>query len=179
MDRRLALELLPGIAFLVGAMVGDLFWGAGMAVVATMLAVVLRWRWDRRVPWLAVATLALALVLTATGLVLRDEAFIALRPTIGALAFAAIVGLGALARPPLLQRSLDYRLRLTGRGWRVLHSAWVALALVLAAANEIARRALDAQPWALFNALSDPVLIALIWLATRWVAERHWVEEAA
>lgn len=146
--------------------------------MVTALAVGLRWRWDRQVPWLAVATLVLALVLTAAGLVLRDAVFIALRPTIGALAFAAIVGVGALARPPLLERSLGYRLRLTGRGWSVLHLAWLALALLSAATNEVMRRVLAAGAWVLYNALSDPVLIALIWLATRWVAERHWVEEA-
>lgn len=42
MDRRLVLELLPGIAFLAGAMVVDLFWGAGAAAAATALAVGLR-----------------------------------------------------------------------------------------------------------------------------------------
>lgn len=174
MDRRLVLELLPGIAFLIGNAMGDLLWGAGAAVLATALAVALRWRWDGRLPWLAVATLLLTFVLTGASLVLRDAAFITLRPTIGALAFAALVGAGALARPPLLRRSLGYRLHLTGRGWSVLHGAWIAAALLSALANEIARRALEPDGWALFNALSDPALFALVWLATRTVAERHW-----
>lgn len=91
MDRRLFLELLPGLAFLAGHVYGGLFWAAGLSVVATALAVGLRWRWDRAVPWLAVATFVLILVLTGAGLVLGDETFVMLRPTVGALAFAAIL----------------------------------------------------------------------------------------
>ena len=176
MDRRLLLELLPGIAFLIGNAIGDLFWGAGAAVVATGVAVALRWRWDGRVPWLAVATLALALALALASVALRDAAFVFLRPTIGALAFAAILALGALPRPPLLERSLGYRIRMREPGWHVLHAAWTVLALGSAAANELARRALSVDGWAIYNALSDPVLVALLWLATRLVAERYWNE---
>ena len=139
MDRRLGLELLPGIAFLVGNAAGDLAWAAGAAVIATVLAVALRWRWDGRVPWLAVATLVLALVLTGASLALRDATFVLLRPTIGALAFAAILAIGALPDPTLLERSLGYSIRMRAPGWRVLHAGWIALALLSAEANEGAR----------------------------------------
>ncbi|ABV92768.1 intracellular septation protein A [Dinoroseobacter shibae DFL 12 = DSM 16493] len=177
MDRRLFLELLPGLAFLAGHVYGGLFWAAGLSVVATALAVGLRWRWDRAVPWLAVATFVLILVLTGAGLVLGDETFVMLRPTVGALAFAAILAVGACARPSLLQRTLDYKLRLVPRGWPVLHGAWVCLALLAAGANEIARRALSTDHWVVFNVLSDPALFGLIWIATRLVAEVYWDEE--
>lgn len=178
MDRRLALELLPGLAFLAGHAVGGLFWAAGAAVIATAVAVVLRWRWDGRVPWLAVATLILALVLTGLGLVFDDAAFIMVRPTVGALAFAMVLAAGALARPSLVRRTLDYRLRIEDAGWRVLHAAWIGLALLSALANELARRILTTDQWALYNVLSDPVLIALIYGATRTVAEIYWIEES-
>ena len=178
MDRRLILELLPGMAFLLGNAIGGLLWAAAVAIVATALAVGLRWRWDGRVPWLAVSTLVLALVLTGFGIAFNDETFVLIRPTVGALAFAAIIGVGALVRPSLLQRTLDYRLRIDQQGWRVLHLAWIALALLSALANEIAHRALTTDQWAIYNVLSDPALIGLIWVATRSVAKRHWIEEA-
>ncbi|MEO1689520.1 MAG: hypothetical protein AAFU61_16635, partial [Pseudomonadota bacterium] len=73
MDRRLVLEFLPGAAFLLGNAVAGLVWAAAVAVAATTLAVALRWRWDGRMPWLAVSTLALALVLTGFGVTLNNE----------------------------------------------------------------------------------------------------------
>lgn len=179
MDRRLLLEFLPGPVFLIANAWGGLLWAAGAATLATAVAVALRWRWDGRIPWLAVATLALALVLTIFGVLLRDETFVLIRPTVGAVAFAAIVGLGALMRPSLLERTLDYVLRVEPRAWPVLHGAWVALALLAALANEVARRALSTHQWAWFNVLSDPALFGAIWLATRLIAERYWVEEDA
>ncbi len=174
MDRRLLLEILPGIAFLIGNAAGGLLWAAGVAVAATCLAVGLRWRWDGQVPWLAVAILFVALILTGFGVVLNDETFVLLRPTVGALAFGGILAVGALMQPSLLKRTLGYRIRIEDAGWTALHLAWIALALLSAAGKEITRRVLTTDHWAIYNALSDPVLIGLIWLATRSIAVRYW-----
>ena len=79
------------------------------ARVQQLQAVALRWQWDGSVPWLAVATLVLAMVLTGFGIVLKDETFVLVRPTVGALTFAGILVIGAFARPSLLKRTLGYR----------------------------------------------------------------------
>ncbi|MEM9426331.1 MAG: septation protein IspZ, partial [Pseudomonadota bacterium] len=120
MDRRLILEFLPGIAFLLGNAYGGLLWAAAVTVVATAVAVALRWRWDASVPWLAVATFVLAVILTAFGVALNDETFVLVRPTVGAVAFAGILAAGAFARPSLLERTLGYRLKLEREGWVAL-----------------------------------------------------------
>ena len=177
MDRRLALEFLPGVAFLLGNAYGGLLWAAAVAVVATALAVAVRWRWDGSIPWLAVATLILAVTLTAFGLALDDETFVLIRPTIGATAFAAILAIGAIAKPSLLERTLGYRLQLEKAGWVILHGAWISLALLFALANEFARRLLSTDHWAFYNVASDPALFGLIYIATRIVAERYWVDD--
>lgn len=177
MDRRLILELVPGPVFLLGNAMGGLLWAAAAATVATGIALAFRWRWDGRVPLLAVSTLLLALVLTAFGIWFEDEIFVLIRPTVGAIAFAAILGAGALARPSMLERTLDYVLRVEPEAWPLLHAAWISIALLSALANEIARRVFSTDVWAVYNVLSDPVLIGLIWLATRFIAERYWVEE--
>ncbi|MEM6382237.1 MAG: septation protein IspZ [Pseudomonadota bacterium] len=177
MDRRLVLEFLPGIAFLAGNAYGGLLWAAAVTVVATAVAVALRWRWDGSIPWLAVSTLVLAVVLTAFGLALNDETFVLVRPTVGALAFAGILAVGAFARPSLLQRTLGYRLQIKEAGWPVLHAAWISISVFSAFANEVARRVLSTDHWAIYNVASDPALFGLIYLATRWIAEWYWVED--
>ena len=176
MDARLLLELLPAAAFLVGNTIGGLFWAAGAAVAATLLAIMLRWRWDRTVPWLALATLVLALVLLAAGLWFEDATYIKLRPTLGSLGFAVLLATGALTRPSLLRRTLGYRLRMTERGWVTLHVAWIVLALGAAAANEIVWRTQSDDAWASYAALSGPALFGLFWFVTRVVADRYWDE---
>ena len=178
MDLRLLLELLPGAAFLIGHAMGGLFWAAGAAVAATSVAVLLRWRWDREMPWLAIATLTLAVLLTVLGVVLDDARFVLVRPTVGALAFGVMLALGALARPSLLERTLGYRLKLEARGWYLLHLVWVTITFFAAGANELARRVLSIDAWAVYNALSDPLLFGVIYLATRLVAERFWADDS-
>ena len=63
MDKRLAVELAPGIAFLIGNWIGGIFVGAGLAAVATGLAIVLRWHWDRSLPWFAISLFGLSAAL--------------------------------------------------------------------------------------------------------------------
>ena len=177
MDRRLVLEFLPGIAFLIANAYGGLLMTAGITTVATAVAVFLRWQWDGSIPWLAVSTLGLAVVLTGFCLALSDETFVLVRPTVGAVAFSAILAIGAFAKPSLLKRSLGYRLHLEDVGWHVLHGTWISLALCSAIANEITRRLLNPDQWAIYNVASDPALFGLLYFTTRLVAERYWSKE--
>lgn len=128
-------------------------------------------------PWLALATLALALALLAAGLAREDAAFVKMRATIGGVAFAAILAAGAAMRPSLLRRSLGYKLRMDAAGWQRLHVAWIALALLLAAANEVVRRSTSDATWAIYHAVAGPVAFALVYLLTRVVATRHWEKD--
>ncbi|MCL3883246.1 septation protein IspZ [Marivita sp. GX14005] len=178
MDRRLLLEFLPAIAFLFGNAAGGLFVGAGAALVATTLSVAVRWRWDGCLPWLAVSTLVLALILTGFGILLDDPSYVLVRPTVGAIAFATILAVGTVAKPSLLERTLGYRLRIETSGWLSLHIAWIALALLSAVANEVARRALSNDQWVFYNFVSDFALFALFWVSTRLIAERYWIVQS-
>ena len=84
---------------------------------------------------------------------------------------------GIAFRPPLLQRPLGYKLRITDRGWHVLHLAWVCIALMLAGANELAWRNFPTDPWVIYSSLSGPVAFAIYYLVTRRIAWAYWIEE--
>ena len=178
MDKRLALELIPGIAFLIGSYAGGLFTGAALAAIATTAVIWLRWRWDRSLPWLAIAIFSLTVILLLTGLIFDDTTFVKIAPTVGSLAFAAIIGCGYFLRPSLLERTLGYSLQMTRRGWRCLHSTWIGLSVVRAVANEMVWRKASEWTWALYNGLSDFVWIGAFFLVTWLVARVHWQESA-
>ena len=67
MDRRLLLEFLPGIVFLLVNAISTLFIATAMAIVAACVAVALRYRIDGQIPFIAVATVVLSVVLLAVG----------------------------------------------------------------------------------------------------------------
>jgi intracellular septation protein len=174
MDKRFIVEFIPGIAFLVGNALGGIFVGAGLAAAATVLAIVLRWRWDRSLPWLAISIFALTLVLLIAGLIFDDTTFVKVSATVGSLAFAAIIAAGTLMRPSLLKRTLGYKIRMSDRGWTLLHWTWVALSLVRAAINEIVWRNLSDNAWAIYNGVSDFAWIGLFVVVTWGMAHKFW-----
>lgn len=157
-DRRLLLEFAPGVVFLLANLVWGLFAATGAAIVAAGVAVVLRYRMDRQLPFLAMTTVALSLVLLVLAVTRNDEHFIKIRPTIGSLCFALAVAGGMLFRPSLLQRSLGYKLTISANGWRLLHGSWIALALGLAVLNELIRRNASTDLWVLYASLSGPLV---------------------
>lgn len=65
MDRRLLLEFLPGIVLLLTNVFFDLFVATGAAILAAVIATTLRYRMDRQLPFIAIATVVLFVVLLA------------------------------------------------------------------------------------------------------------------
>lgn len=176
MDKRLVVEIVPGPAFLIGNVVGGIFMGAGFATAATALAILLRWRWDRTLPLMAISIFGLTIVLLIVGLVLNDATYVKISNTVGSIAFAAIVAFGMLLEPSLLRRTLGYSLHMTTDGWRILHIGWIGLSVARAAANEIMWRNFSDRTWAIYNGVSDVAWVGFFFIITSIVAHRYWDE---
>ena len=177
MDRRLLIEFIPGIVFLIVHAVWGLFAATAAAICAAIIAVVLRYRLDGQVPFLAVATVVLSVVLFGVGLLFDDERFIKIRPTIGGVAFALILLAGATLRPSLLQRTFGYKFILMPEGWRMLHLSWAAFALTLALLNELVWRNTSTDVWVVYGTVSGPIALGFCWLATWGVVWWYWDED--
>ncbi|APX12842.1 inner membrane-spanning protein YciB [Tateyamaria omphalii] len=174
MDKRLIVEFAPGIAFVLGDALSGIFVGSGFAGVATLIAIVLRWRWDQSLPWLAISIFALTTVLVIAGLFFNDTTFVKISATVGSLAFAVILGLGLLFKPSLIERTLGYKLQLTDEGWYVMNFAWIAITLLRAGANELVWRNTSDKTWVLYSGFSDFGWFGLFFLATWAVAWEYW-----
>lgn len=177
-DKRVLVEIIPGPAFLVGNALGGIFAGAILAAIATGLAIVLRWRWDRALPLFAISVFGLTLVMLTLGLAFNSATFIKVSNSLGGLLFAAIIAGGMLLRPSLLERTFGRSIRMRSQGWRTLHLAWIAAALLRVAANEFVWRTYSDQVWAVFNGLSDIVAIFIYIALSFAVAHFYWDETA-
>lgn len=168
---------MPGIVFLLANAVWGLVPATMAALASTVLAIVLRYRIDAQLPYLAIAAVSLSVTLLAASIVLNDAQFIKLRPTISGVAFALILFLGAMARPSLLERSLGYKIVLLPAGWWVLHFAWGGLALAFAALNEVVWRNASTDVWVAYGVAIDPIALALFWGAAWVISWYYWDEE--
>ncbi|MEM6727798.1 MAG: septation protein IspZ [Pseudomonadota bacterium] len=177
MDKRLLVEIVPGPAFLLGNALGGIFLGALLATLATAAAIALRWRWDQRLPLMALAIFGLTAVMLALGHVYRSETFIKMSNTVGSLLFAAIIALGARLEPSLLERTLGHSLSLKPSGWHRLHGAWIAVSIARAALNEAVWRGRPTDTWAVYNGVSDIGWILIFIGVTALVAHGHWQDD--
>src|SRR3954447_21224722 len=99
---KLALDLGPLVLFfLVNAKLG-IFYATGVFMAAVLVALVVSYVLIRRLPVLTVVPALVATVFGCLPIVLEDETFIKLKPTIISLLFAGPLFGGLVFRKPLL-----------------------------------------------------------------------------
>jgi len=148
---KLALDLGPLVLFfLVNARLG-IFAATAAFMVAVLVALVVSYALIRRLPAMAIVSAVIVLVFGGLTLVLEDETFIKLKPTIIYLLFAGVLFGGLLLRKPLLEIVFDQMFHLTEEGWRKLTVRWAVFFLALAVLNEIVWRTQTTDFWVSFK----------------------------
>jgi intracellular septation protein len=167
-------EVGPIAAFFIANSRWDIFVGTAVFIVATAIALPAYRMLGGRWPILPLVGGFFVLVFGALTLLLQDELFIKLKPTIVNLLFAAILLGGLLFNRSLLQPLLDSAFKLTPLGWRLLTWRWCGMFAALAIINEIMWRGFSTDTWIASKlALSMPLTI-LFGLAQIPLIKRHW-----
>lgn len=121
-------------------------------MIAILVALAISYLLTRRLPIMALVSAFVVLVFGGLTLVLQDETFIKVKPTIIYLLFATVLGGGLLFGKSLLALVFDQMFNLTADGWRKLTLRWALFFLVLAALNEIVWRTQSTDFWVAFKA---------------------------
>src|SRR5262249_61350207 len=120
-------------------------------IPAVLIALAIGYAKTRHLPVMPVVTAVVVVVFGGATLILQDEHFIKLKPTIIYVLFAGVL-LGGLAfRKPLLGMVFDAVFNLTEEGWRKLTLRWAVFFLVLAVLNEIGWRTQSTDFWVTFK----------------------------
>jgi intracellular septation protein len=148
---KLALDLGPlGVFFFANGRWG-IFTATAVFMVAALAALTVSYALTRHIAVMPLVTAFIVVVFGGATLILHDETFIKLKPTIIYVLFGTVL-LGGLAfGKPLLGMVFDSVFNLTDEGWRRLTLRWALFFLALAVLNEIVWRTQTTDVWVSFK----------------------------
>ena len=170
---KLALEVGPvGVFFAANSLYG-IFWGTGAFMVATTISLVVSLRLLGKVPVMPMVSAVVLFVFGGLTLVLQDELFIKLKPTIVNCLFASALLGGLMFGQSLLKIVFGDAFKLTEAGWRVLTFRWAMFFLFLALLNEVIWRTQTTEFWISFKFWGVMPLTMIFAVAQLGLIKRH------
>jgi intracellular septation protein len=128
-----------------------IFTATAAFIPAVLIALAIGYALTRHLPVMPLVTAIIVVVFGGATLILQDELFIKLKPTIIYVLFGVVL-LGGLAfDKPLLGMVFDSVFNLTPEGWRKLTVRWALFFLALAVLNEIVWRTQSTDTWVAFK----------------------------
>jgi len=159
-----------------GDIADSLMAATGVLMVAVVVSLALSYKWERRIPLMPLVTAVMVLIFGGLTIILRDEIFIKMKPTIVNSLFAAALFAGLLFNKAFLQPLLGHTLQLSDRGWRVLTWRWAFFFVFLACLNEVIWRSFSTDFWVSFKAWGMFPLTLVFALSQVPLIQRHALE---
>ena len=128
-----------------------IFVATAVFMLAILVALAVSYALTRHLPVMAMVTAVIVVVFGGLTLVLHDETFIKMKPTIIYVMFGGLLLGGLWFNKPLLAIVFDSVFDLTPEGWRKLTLRWAVFFLALAVLNEIVWRTQTTDFWVSFK----------------------------
>ena len=173
---KLGLEMGPLLIFFLVNSSQGLFVGTGAFMVATVIALGLSYGIARTVPIMPLVTAVFVLIFGGLTLLLADELFIKLKPTIVNLLFATILFVGLVTGRLFIKILLESAFQLNERGWLILTRAWIGFFIFLAVLNEVVWRNVSTDTWVSFKVFGILPITLVFSFALLPVIMRHSLE---
>jgi intracellular septation protein len=128
-----------------------IFVATAVFMFAVVIALAVSYAFTRHLPTMPLVTAVIVLVFGSLTLLLHDELFIKVKPTIIYVLFGGVLLAGLAFGKPLLGTVFDSVFHLREEGWRKLTWRWAFFFLGLAMLNEIVWRTQTTDVWVTFK----------------------------
>jgi intracellular septation protein len=148
---KLVLDIGPLVLFFAANSRFGIFTATAGFMVAVVAALAVSYVLMKRLPVMPVVSAIIVVVFGSLTLVLHDDTFIKIKPTIIYILFGATLIGGYILDKPLLAIVFDSMFHLTDAGWRKLTLRWATFFIVLAVLNEAIWRTQTTDFWVSFK----------------------------
>ena len=145
------LDIGPLVLFFAANGKFGIYVATGAFMAAVLIALIVSYSMTRHLALMPLVTAVIVLVFGGLTLVLHDELFIKLKPTIIYVLFGGTLVGGLLFGKPLLGMMFDSVFHLREEGWRKLTWRWALFFFALAVLNEIIWRTQTTDFWVSFK----------------------------
>lgn len=125
-------------------------------VPVILAALALSWGLTRKLPKMAVITAVVVTVFGGLTLILRDDTFVKMKPTILYTLFAGILGFGLMRGQSYLRYLMDELIPMQPEGWMKFTRRFIVFYAFLAILNEIVWRGWGTDVWVNFRTFVLP-----------------------
>ncbi len=166
-------EYLPLVVFLLAYKVGDLSLAIKAIVITTVLAVAVSYLAVRRLPLLTLLAAALVLLFGGVAILLGDDSFYKMKPTVLYALFAIALLVARTFGRYLLKFAFEDVWKLTELGWQKLTTQYAIFLLIMAALNEVIWRSCSEDVWVAFKVFGGVGLVLAFTASRIPFAKRH------
>lgn len=175
---RTLIEWGPLLAFFIANARGGIFWGTGVFMAATAVALALSWTLTRRLALVPLIGAVFVAVFGGLTLWLQNDTFIKVKVTLVNVMFGSILLTGLYFGKQFLKLVLGEALKMDDEGWRILTLRWGLFFFALAALNEAIWRSVSTDLWVNFKVFGILPLTLLFALSQAPLMSRHMIGES-
>ena len=175
---RILVEWGPLIAFFIANARGGIFWGTGVFMAATVVALAVSWTLTRRFALVPLIGAVFVAIFGGLTLWLQNDTFIKVKVTLVNVMFGSILLAGLYFGKQFLKLVLGEALKMDDEGWRILTLRWGLFFFALAALNEVVWRSVGTDLWVNFKVFGILPLTLLFALSQAPLMSRHMIGES-
>lgn len=144
---------------------------------AILASLAVSWAMTRSLPRMAVVTAIVVVVFGGLTVLLNDDTFIKMKPTIVNGLFALGLAVGLLQGRSYLKYLMEGAMPLTDAGWMIFTRRWMWFFLFLAVLNEAIWRTQSTEFWVNFKTFGN-LPLTLAFVASQWpLLQRHALDD--
>ena len=169
-------EYGPLIIFFIAYQAWGLYNATIALIIATALALVISLAINKKVPLMPVITAVLVGFFGGLTIILNDDIFIKMKPTIVQALLAIVLLGGLLFNRMLLKKIMGASWKMDDLGWKILTRNFGIFFLVMAVLNEIVWRTQTEQFWVNFKVFGIMTLTLVFSVSQVPLLNKHRIE---